>query len=84
MPFTTISHGTLHPIPQLSEAPYTVGQVITISCFDSEHPSLHTCLWDGWDNENWQDCEPSKARTLQLNRIFIGLLFLLLMFCLTG
>ncbi|KAL5251287.1 hypothetical protein ACHWQZ_G016845 [Mnemiopsis leidyi] len=84
MPFTTISHGTLHPIPQLSEAPYTVGQVITISCFDSEHPSLHTCLWDGWDNENWPNCEPSKARTLQLNRILIGLLLLLLMFCLTG
>ena len=65
MPFTTLSHGTLQPIPSMSEAPYKVGQSITIKCFDSEKPSEHKCLWDGWDNETWPDCTPSGSQRLK-------------------
>jgi len=82
MPFTTLSHGTLHPIPSMTEAPYKVGQIITISCFESDSPSLHKCLWDGWDNESWPDCTPSGTGSLKLEglKVSFSVIFLLLLF----
>ncbi|XP_063687284.1 uncharacterized protein LOC134820686 [Bolinopsis microptera] len=78
MPFTSLSHGTLHPIPTHTRAPYKVGQVITISCFNVQSPSLHECLWDGWDNELWPDCTPSSTKNMRLSGLLITFLILII------
>ena len=85
MPFSTLSHGFLYPAPRLStySAPYQTGQSITITCFGdylvTGHVTHHvfTCLWDGWDSEEWPDCTPvvvsgsTAARTSLIAAVYL-------------